>query len=85
MAYSSGCHVGNGKLLCLPVSLYCARDTLPSFSKGKEQLSGIEVEQTRNIAIVRSYIRLLRFYDKSCLSDNQLIHYVMSWNGDAHF
>jgi len=38
------------------VGLYCATVTLPAFTKGKKQLSGIEVEQTRRIANVRIHV-----------------------------
>lgn len=38
------------------VGLYCATIQLPSFTKGKKQLSGIEVEQTRRIANVRIHV-----------------------------
>ena len=38
------------------VGLYCATLVLPAFTKGKRQLSGIEVEQTRKIANVRIHV-----------------------------
>ena len=38
------------------VGLYCATLTLPAFTRGKYQLSGIEVEQTRRIANVRIHV-----------------------------
>ena len=38
------------------VGLYCATVTTPAFTKGKKQLSGIEVEQTRRIANVRIHV-----------------------------
>jgi len=38
------------------VGLYCATVTLPTFTRGKEQLSGIEVEQTRRIANIRIHV-----------------------------
>ena len=38
------------------VGLYCATLMLPAFTKGKKQLSGVEVEQTRNIANVRIHV-----------------------------
>ncbi len=34
------------------VGLYCATVTMPAFNKGKKQLSGIEVEKSRQIANV---------------------------------
>ncbi len=38
------------------VGLYCATVTMPAFTNGKEQLSGIEVEQSRKIANVRIHV-----------------------------
>ena len=38
------------------VGLYCARVHIPSFTKGKKQLTGIEVEQTQHIANVRIHV-----------------------------
>lgn len=38
------------------VGLYCATITVPAFTKGKKQLSAIEVEQTRLIANVRIHV-----------------------------
>ena len=38
------------------VGLCCAMLVLPAFTKGKKQLSGIEVEQTRSIANVRIHV-----------------------------
>lgn len=38
------------------VGVYCANLTIPAFTKGKDQLSGIEVEQTRKIANVRIHV-----------------------------
>lgn len=38
------------------VGLCCATLVMPAFTKGKKQLSGIEVEQTRNIANVRIHV-----------------------------
>ena len=38
------------------VSLYCARITMPPFTRGKKQLTGIEVEQTRRIANVHIHV-----------------------------
>ena len=38
------------------VGLYCATITVPAFTKGKKQLSAIEVEQTRRIANVRIHV-----------------------------
>ena len=38
------------------IGLYCATLVMPAFTKGKKQLSGIEVEQTRSIANVRIHV-----------------------------
>ncbi len=38
------------------VGYYCSKIEIPAFTKGKPQLSGIEVEQTRNIANVRIHV-----------------------------
>ena len=38
------------------VGFYCARDRIPSFTKGRKQLTGIEVEQTQHIANVRIHV-----------------------------
>lgn len=38
------------------VGLYCATVKLPTFTKGKRQLAGIDVEQTRRIANVRIHV-----------------------------
>ena len=38
------------------VGLYCATGTTPAFTKGKKQLNGIEVEQTRGIANIRIHV-----------------------------
>ena len=38
------------------VGFYCSNLKIPAFTKGKSQLSGIEVEQTRSIANVRIHV-----------------------------
>jgi hypothetical protein len=38
------------------VALYCAEVKTPAFTKGKKQLSGLEVESTRRIAAVRIHV-----------------------------
>lgn len=38
------------------VGLFCATIKIPAFTKGKAQLSGIDVEQTRRIANVRVHV-----------------------------
>ena len=66
-------------------AMYCARVTLPAFTKGKKQLTGIEVEQTRRIANVRIHVErvigLIR-QKYSLLSDTQPVDYVMSKDGN---
>ena len=57
------------------VELYCATVTLPAFTKGKKELSGIEVKQTRRIANIRQ---------KYCfLSNTQPIDYLPSKRGES--
>ena len=62
-------------------AMYCACVTLPAFTKGKKQLTGIEVEQTRRIANVRFHVErvigLIR-QKYSLLSGTQPIDYVLS-------
>ena len=63
------------------VGLYCSRLALPAFTKGKTQLEGIAVEQTRNIANVRIHVeRVIGNIRKkfSLLSDTQPIDFVTS-------
>ena len=36
--------------------MYCATIKVPTFTKGKKQLAGVEVEQTRTIANVRIHV-----------------------------
>ena len=38
------------------VGLFCSTIKIPAFTKGKKQLSGVEVEQTRRIANVRIHV-----------------------------
>ena len=38
------------------VALYCAKVKIPSFTKGKRQLSDLDVEQSRRIAAVRIHV-----------------------------
>lgn len=68
------------------VGLYCATVTLPAFTKGKKQLSGIEVEQTRRIANIRIHVErvignLRQKY--SFLSNTQPIDYLLSKPGES--
>lgn len=66
------------------VGLYCARVKIPAFTKGKKQLSGIEVEQTRKIANVRIHVeRVIGNIRKKygILSATQPIDFVVSKGG----
>ena len=66
------------------VSLYCARITMPAFTRGKKQLTGIEVEQTRRIANVRIHVeRVIGSVRQkySILSATQPIDFVTSRDG----
>ena len=38
------------------VGICCARVAIPSFTKGKKQLTGVDVDQTRRIVNVRTYV-----------------------------
>lgn len=63
------------------VGLYCATIKIPAFTKGKKQLSGVEVEQTRRIANVRIHVeRVIGNIRKkySILNTTQPISFVMS-------
>ena len=68
------------------VGLYCATLTLPAFTKGKRQLSGVEVEQTRSIANVRIHVERvignLR-QEYSFLSTHQPIDHLVCKPGDS--
>ena len=68
------------------MGLFCPTIKIPAFTKGKKQLSGIEVEQTRRIANVRIHVeRVIRNILKkySILSATQPIDFVTVRNGDA--
>ena len=39
------------------VALYCAEVKIPAFTKGKKQLSGLDVEQSRRLAAVRIHVQ----------------------------
>ena len=63
------------------VGLYCSTLKIPAFTKGKSQLSGIKVEQTRNMANVRIHVeRVIGNIRKkfSLLSATQPIDFVTS-------
>ena len=68
------------------VGLFCSTIKIPAFTKGKKQLSGIEVEQTRRIANVRIHVeRVIGNIRKkySILSATQPIDFVTVRNGDV--
>ena len=63
------------------VGLYCARVTTPAWTRGKSQLDGVSVEQTRRIANVRIHVeRLIGLLRQKfqILSATQPIDTVMS-------
>ena len=63
------------------VGAYCSTLKIPAFTKGKSQLSGIEVEQTRKIANVRIHVeRVIGNIRKkfSLLSDTQPIDFLIT-------
>ena len=65
------------------VGLYCATVTIPAFTKGKKQLEGIEVEQTRTIANVRIHVeRVIGNIRKKykILSTTQPVDYITTKN-----
>ena len=67
------------------VGLSCATVTLPAFTRGKKQLSGIEVEQTRRIANIRIHVErvignLRQKY--SFLSTTQPVDYLLCKPGE---
>ena len=66
------------------VSTCCSSLAMPAFTKGKSQLSGIEVEQTRRIANVRIHVeRVIGNIKKkfSILGDTQPIDFLVSPDG----
>ncbi len=63
------------------VGFYCSTLKIPAFTKGKKQLSSIEVEQTRKIANVRIHVERVigNIRQKySILSSTQPIDFVNS-------
>lgn len=68
------------------VGLYCATLSLPAFTRGKKQLSGVEVEQTRRIANIRIHVeRVIGNLRKkySFLSITQPIDYLFCKLNDS--
>lgn len=68
------------------VGLFCSTVKIPVFTKGKKQLSGSEVEQTRRIANVRIHVeRVIGNIRKkySILGATQPIDFVTVRNGDV--
>jgi len=68
------------------VGLYYSTIKIPAFTKGKNQLCGIEVEQTRRIANVRIHVgRVVGNIRKkySILGAIQPIDFVIVGNGDV--
>ena len=65
------------------IGIYCATVKIPTFTKGKKQLTGVEVEQTRSIANIRIHVeRVIGNIRKkySFLSTTQPVDYLMSKN-----
>ena len=63
------------------VGAYCSTLKMPAFTRGKSQLSGIEVEQTRKIANVRIHVeRVIGNIRKKCslLGDTQPIDFLIT-------
>lgn len=63
------------------VGAYCATLEIPAFTRGKTQLSGIQVEQTRRIANVRIHVeRVIGNIRKkfSILSDTLPIDFIIT-------
>ena len=68
------------------VGLYCSTIKVPAFTKGKKQLGGIEVEQTRRIANVRIHVEsvIANIRKKySILGATQPIDFVTVGNGEV--
>ena len=68
------------------VGMYCARIAMPAFTKGKKQLTGIEVEQTRRIANVQIHVeRVIGLVRQkySILSATQPIDFVITKDKDV--
>ena len=67
------------------VGLFCSTIKIPAFTKGKKQLSGIEVEQTQRIANVRIHVeRVIGNIGKKygILGATQPIDFVTVRNGE---
>lgn len=68
------------------VGLYCSNLELPAFTKGKKQLEGVSLEQTRNIANVRIHVERVigNVWKKySILNGTQPIDFVTVPNGST--
>ena len=68
------------------VGLFCSTIKIPAFTRGKKQLSGIEVEQTRRIANVRIHVeRVIGNIRKkySILAGTQPIDFVTVRSGNV--
>ena len=68
------------------VAAWAVTVTIPAFTRGKKQFSGIDVEQTRHIANVRIHVEhvigLLR-QKYTILTETQPIDNVQSKNGNS--
>ena len=67
------------------VAAWAVTVTLPAFIRGKKQLSGIDVEQTRRIANVHIHVERvigLLWQKYKILTETQPIDYVQSKNGN---
>ncbi|XP_060072083.1 uncharacterized protein LOC132551957 [Ylistrum balloti] len=68
------------------VGVMCAEVKIPSFTKGKSQLSALEVESTRNIAHVRIHVeRVIGLVRNkfTILSDTLPVDYLIARTGDV--
>ena len=68
------------------VSTRCSNLAMPAFTKGKSQLSGVEVEQMRRIANVRIHVKrvignIRKKFSNCILSDTRPIDFIVSPDG----